>query len=98
MKKAKQYIIEIKDIDLLSEKEYNSKLFDFYKEFLNEGAELSEIRGDSDKVMIGIFSELDTKWKSIASKTPFLNANGFRNTIMDDMPSVKKLMGWSRND
>ena len=94
MKKAKQYIEQLKDFKSLSKEEQDVVLFDFYKEFLNEGIELMEQRGETDKIMIGILNELDNKWKSIASKCPFLNKDGYRNSLMSDMPSVKLLMGW----
>lgn len=87
--KAKEYIARLQEGPITS-KEAEKLLIDF----LDEGTALGEQRGSSDAVMLGIFREMDLKWRAVARKVPEIKPDGYREFLVSKIPNLKNSLGW----
>ncbi len=90
--KAKDYAERFKKE--MSDDEFTRVLYDTLVDFLKEGQEILESRGNGDAIIAGVLREMDLKWQSLARKVPDIKRYGYRDFMMREMPSVKLALGW----
>ena len=58
-------------------------------DFLDETEALLKQRGVTDSALPGVLNEMNIKWKSLASKDPRINENGYKSLIQKVYGSVE---------
>ena len=97
--KAKEYVAMCEGLSIKtsSNEVLAKKIIEIDKMFMSEISEMMEVRGKSQKVVVGIINELDNKWKSFASKIDFVTPEMFRERLKDIDPAMMYMMNWKIN-
>jgi len=96
--KAKEYIKKYNkkiQLSMTDNEKLGKILIELLEEFTKEISILMDNRNSTNnKVLIGVLSELDNKWKAISRGINGINPNGFRDYLKIVSPSTVKLMKW----